>query len=378
MARMSTVSPTLDRTALFYMGLLALQFGIQPLLTRKFTPPGITRSTVILVQELLKFVMAFGMLQITNHGGARAAMKGWSVWNWIQVAGVPAALYAVQNMAALKAYQNLDALTFNVLNQTKTLSAALCCYLIMGKRQSKLQVVALILLLTSALVMEKIVKVNDVLGYLSFDYWKDSSTTQPQELAAVSDVNDTSLTMDASGDSNTPQTLLMSLLPAGWNAQRFFDGVAPILLASFISGLAGALSQMNLQKSTGARNAYLFSMELCVASILLLGGSLLISSDGQLILQKGFFHGWTPSTLIPIVTNAMGGIVVGLVTKYAGSVRKGFALIFGILLSGLMQAASSTGEGVGVSREQVWGGLLAGVSLYIHATNPPLKVIKQD
>ena len=55
------------------------------------------------------------------------------------------------------------------------------------------------------------------------------------------------------------------------------------------------------------------------------------SPDGQMIAEQGFWSGWTPATWIPIITNSMGGIIVGLVTKYAGSVRKGFALIFGIL-----------------------------------------------
>ena len=69
-----TASPPLDGRALFYMALLAIQFGIQPILTRTYTAPGINKSTVILVQELLKFVMAFTML--TLSGNRQAALKG--------------------------------------------------------------------------------------------------------------------------------------------------------------------------------------------------------------------------------------------------------------------------------------------------------------
>jgi len=71
-----------------------------------------------------------------------------------------------------------------------------------------------------------------------------------------------------------------------------------------------------------------------------------------------------------------------LVIKYAGSVRKGFALIFGILLSGIIQALLLSGQGV--TKEQVLGGLIAAVSLFLHATNPPSagitpkKAAKQD
>ena len=43
------------------MSLLALQFGIQPILVRKFTPQTIVRSSVVLVQEIVKFGIAGAM-----------------------------------------------------------------------------------------------------------------------------------------------------------------------------------------------------------------------------------------------------------------------------------------------------------------------------
>lgn len=153
-----------------------------------------------------------------------------------------------------------------------------------------------------------------------------------------------------------------------WEGRHFTHGVVPILLASFISGFAGALSQRNLQAVGGGRNAYLFSMELCAATFMILMISLLISSDGEQIAVNGLWGGWTASTFIPILTNSAGGIVVGLVTKHAGAVRKGFALIFGILLSGIIQAVLQ--PDLPITREQVVGGAIAAFSLYLHAENP--------
>uniref|UniRef100_A0A7S1D040 Uncharacterized protein n=1 Tax=Cyclophora tenuis TaxID=216820 RepID=A0A7S1D040_CYCTE len=190
----------------------------------------------------------------------------------------------------------------------------------MGRKQSQIQVVALLLLLVSALIMERILTIDFLLA------------REPINLQEM-------------------------------DAKHFTQGVAPILLASFISGLAGALCQKNLQGAGGGRNPYLFSMEICAASTIILLISLLFSADGQTIQENGFWHGWTSATMIPIFTNSVGGIIVGLVTKYAGSVRKGFALILGIFLSGLVQAR--------VSNTQLVGGALAGISLWMHATNPP-------
>jgi len=312
------------------MALLALQFGLQPGLVRKFTPQTICRSTVVMMQEIMKVVISACILFGGSKDTRKEALKGWNLKTALMIGGAPAALYCVQNMAALMAYQNLEPLTFNVLNQTKTLSAALCCYLIMGRKQSKTQMVSLVILLASALIIEKVIS-------LSAPF----------------------LSVGGSGGAAAAATA----------TKHFTQGVVPILLASFISGLAGALVQKNLQSASGdakgGRNPYLFNLEMCSASALILAVSLLFRADGSRIVNNGFFDGWTPQTWIPIVTNALGGIIVGLVTKYAGAVRKGFALIFGILISGLWEVQT-----VGIGKEQVIGGILAALSLWMHTAYP--------
>mmetsp|Transcript_1956 Transcript_1956/g.4307 ORF Transcript_1956/g.4307 Transcript_1956/m.4307 type:complete len:375 (-) Transcript_1956:57-1181(-) len=319
----------LSYRAILFMALLALQFGIQPIVTKKYTSPKIIKSTVIFMQEVVKLVIAYVGISL---GGVRwkDVMSGWTITSWLRLSLLPATIYLIQNMCSLLAYQNLDAITYNVLNQTKTLSAALCCYLLMRKKQSMMQMVGLVLLLMAALVMEKVLP----LAMLTSSYW---TTQQPIESDKV------------------------SLSP-----RHFSHGVLPIMVASFLSGLAGAITQKSLQ--VGNRHALLFTMELCVASILLLIVSFVTSEDGKHIQQRGFFDEWTMLTIVPILTNSAGGILVGLVIKYAGTVRKGFALIFGILLSGLLQ--SLVDENKTLSKEEVAGGVLAGLSLWMHATHP--------
>ena len=355
-----TTSPSssLNQKAVMFMTLLAVQFGVQPMLVRKFMPQGICKSSVILTQELVKFAMAYVAYSSTTSIECRnEEISSLNFGSWLAMAGVPAILYTVQNLASLLAYQNLEALTFNVLNQTKILSAALCCYFVMGKKQTKMQSVSLILLLASALVMEKIISIESIMSIFSFG-----------------------------GGGSSGIGAGLSSITGAWQSmtlgRRFTHGVLPVLLASFISGLAGALVQRSLQGGGSnasavapatkrkPKNSYLFSMELTAASVVVLVGSLLFSSDGRSIMSNGFFHQWTPGTIVPILTNSIGGILVGLVTKHAGSVRKGFALIFGILLSGLLQAVAGT---AGVSSAQIMGGVLAATSLWLHATHAPGK-----
>jgi len=366
------------------MALLTVQFGMQPMLTKKFTPPGICKSSFVMLQEMIKFSLAVFMLCISGGLNRNGALEGWSFASWLKVAAFPAFLYSIQNIAALKAYQNLDGVTFVVLNQTKTLSAALCCYLLMGRKQSLMQIVSLFLLLASALVIEDIIAIDNII----------------EQLLSSVDILFHHNEQIIDGATNFAKGQMLDKEErVGRNTETFglnhhlIHGVMPVLLASFISGLAGAISQRNLQSDGGkGRNSYLFSAELCVASIIILSFSLLTTNDGQMIYKNGFFNQWTYQTLIPIISNSIGGILVGLVTKHAGSVRKGFALIFGMLFTGLIQSwvpveEESDGDNrannkMMVSREQIIGGVLAAVSLWIHATNPHVekrgKELKQD
>jgi solute carrier family 35 (UDP-sugar transporter), member A1/2/3 len=63
----------------------------------------------------------------------------------------------------------------------------------------------------------------------------------------------------------------------------------------------------------------------------------LLCAHQKKLLQTGVFAGWTRSTWIPVLSSAVGGVIVGQVTKHAGSVKKGFALIGGILVTALAQ-----------------------------------------
>jgi UDP-sugar transporter A1/2/3 len=315
----------------FYLGLLAFQFGCQPLLTKAFTPKTIVRSTVVLAQDATRFLLCLCMLLFT--GTFDAAVKQWTLRSALYGAGIPSALYLVQNYCSLVAYQNLPPVTYNILNQTKTLSAALCCYLVMGKRQSPLQVVSLLTLLLSAMVIEKIIPIG-----------KGNALRDPEESKAA----------DESPLHSTPDLA---------------SGVIPILVASFISGLAGALAQKNLQILKS--NTYVFSMELSAFSIMIMLTSLIFGTpDGKRLGQGDGTVGWTWKTWIPVLTNAAGGVLVGLVTKYSGAVKKGFALIFGLVLTGVLQSYFSSDDD-GVSLEQIAGGLLASISLWVHSAFPP-------
>lgn len=329
-----TTVPSTSTVGYLYMFLLAMQFASQPLLTQKFASKTIVRSTYVLAQELVRLVVATALLVST--GSWTCATMGWSWRLCLTTVGIPAFLYILQNKLSLTAYQHLSPMTYNVLNQTKTLSAAVCCFVLLGQRQSQGQMGALVLLFLSVFVME-----------LDFSTNSSNGQVEDERIAA------------------NPSQVRIAIRK---HRDYYILGVIPVLSASAISGLAGAFAQRTLQ----TRNALLFSVELACISIVYLTLELVFrprisSSPSSLEQQQSWTRGWTISTWIPVATNAVGGILVGLVTKHAGAVQKGFSLLLGMVLSGVLQNQLQDKQQKRVTFQQWMGGFLAGASLWLHS-----------
>jgi UDP-sugar transporter A1/2/3 len=167
------------------------------MLTKAFAPKTIVRTTYVLAGDMLRFLLCAFVLAMNSSWSI--VRHQWSPLTTLVGAGIPAALYAIQSYCSLMAYQHLSPIDYNVLNQTKTLSAAVFCYFLLAKPQSKLQILSLFVLLGSALVIEKVIPIR-----------KKTVATNLENRAQETE---------------------------------FIMGVAPILLASLISGLAGAICQ---------------------------------------------------------------------------------------------------------------------------------------
>ena len=309
------------RKALFYCTLLALQYGLQPILAKHFSSPNASKNSIVIATELVKIgITASSMLQETSDF-RRNLWSSWSFHDYLKIAAVPAALYAIQNLMMQYSYILLDSMTVNLLNQTKTLSAALFLYLILGNKQSSTQIFALLLLLIAALTLT-----NGMMMY-----------------------------------ENLIQGKMLSAAETGKEHDgMYYLGTSLVLGASAISGLSTALTQKALKSG---RHALMFSAELAVFGIVVL-----VVTDWfqkrQLFQEGGPFRGWTLMTLVPVATNAMGGIIVGLVTKYAGGVTKGFALIAGILVTALSEYFV---YGSRLGPEHLIATVLVSISIYLHS-----------
>ncbi|KAL7552608.1 hypothetical protein ACHAWF_015848 [Thalassiosira exigua] len=332
---------TLSTAAITTMILLAVQYCAQPPLTRKFLDSRANKKGITMVEEIVKMAMSVCFFISCGKDVVSAELHGWTLRSSLLLAGLPALLYATQGVLTYLGYQNTDSVTFNGLNQTKTLSAALWCFLLMGKRQSIVQMVALTILLFSAMLFQ---------GSISL-----SGLFQKSTEGSDGDIN----------GGNVEKTRAHT---------SFRKGILPCLGAAFISGLAGALSQKGVQMDGGrGRNPYLYTVELGFFSSISLLVSLFATKNGRKSLSEegGLFKHWTPLSIIPIAVRALGGVLTALVHKYAGATRKGFALILGLVMTGVTQSAI---EGERLSADELLAMVLVILSSYLHLSYPPVAI----
>ncbi|OEL23231.1 CMP-sialic acid transporter 5 [Dichanthelium oligosanthes] len=143
-------APSRRKVAL-YLTLLTLQYGAQPLISKRFVRQDTIVTSLVLATEAAKVICA--IILLIAEGSLKKQFSNWTLTGSLTASGLPAAIYALQNSLLQISYKNLDSLTFSILNQTKLLWTAFFTYLILGQKQSSKQIVALALLISAAVLL---------------------------------------------------------------------------------------------------------------------------------------------------------------------------------------------------------------------------------
>lgn len=147
-------------------------------------------------------------------------------------------------------------------------------------------------------------------------------------------------------------------------------GVAPILAASLISGLSSALSQWALQNKS--RESFVYNLELAVYSLIVLLMHIWWSDDLDAVVTAWRdMQTLTSAHLLaalPILSQAFGGLLTGLVAKHTDTTLKGFALIAGLLITCVTQAVTGTAA---LTSQHLLALACVSVGIYLHATFLP-------
>jgi len=210
---------------------------------------------------------------------------------------VPALLYTVQKNLLYVALNNLHAVVYQVTAQTKILTTAFFSYVILDKRFERHQLLALVLL---------------TVGVICTQLSALHPSTPLEEASKTSALTGILAVQAASMTSGFSSVYFEAVLKA---PQK------PILSAGESPAPDWSLWVRNIQLGAFA------------LPIALLGA---FFKDGHQIRDVGFFHGYTQLTGIVICLEALGGIMVALVTKYADSILKNFALAIAILASSVV------------------------------------------
>ncbi|KAJ8571180.1 hypothetical protein ON010_g5652 [Phytophthora cinnamomi] len=244
---------------------------------------------------------------------------------------LPALIYVLQNLLNHAAVVALDGVTFNVLNQTKIIWTALLVYLLLGTRQSPLQIVALGLLCVAAVLMTT------------------SAADKGQEEARATDA-------------------------------AVFTGMYQALLGAVLSALAGSIIQRALQREN--RNQYMVTVELSflgevtlMALAVVQGGLMPATGRTEGDSQDSMWEGWSVMTIAALVCQALGGVLVGFVIRDCGNVEKSFAVVGGMGLTALLETHFN---GKPFGHYALVAMALVAISTAMYTLNPPVVTATDD
>uniref|UniRef100_A0A8C6VKP4 Solute carrier family 35 member A3 n=1 Tax=Naja naja TaxID=35670 RepID=A0A8C6VKP4_NAJNA len=283
-------------TNLKYLSLSILVFQTTSLVltmrysrTLKEEGPRYLSSTAVVIAELLKITACILLVYKDSKCSLRTLNRVLhdeilnKPMETLKLA-IPSGIYTLQNNLLYVALSNLDAATYQVTYQLKILTTALFSVSMLSKKLGVYQWLSLVILMAG----------------VAFVQWpSDLQTTTVKELSAGSQL----------------------------------VGLVAVLIACFSSGFAGVYFEKILKETK--QSVWIRNIQLgFFGSIFGLMGVYIY--DGELVSKNGFFQGYNKLTWIVVVLQALGGLVIAAVIKYADNILKGFATSLSIILSTLI------------------------------------------
>jgi len=250
-------------------------------------------SVVVVSAEVLKFVLNWTLEIVKQPDGATDSteiLKSMVTMESLKLL-VPALLYLTQNNLLFVALKNLSVPVYQVLNQGKLFTTAFFSRLLLDKKISYCQYFSLMMLATGVVIVQQ---------SANKDHQNDSSTT---------------------------------------NEGNPMVGFLAVLVSCFTSGFATVYFEKVLKQKTTAQkqlSVYVRNMQLAFWSILFGAVPIIMSDDLEKVQKDGLFQGYTWVVFTIIVFQAITGLLVGFVMKYADAVLKGFATSVAVVLATIL------------------------------------------
>ena len=242
---------------------------------------------------------------------------------------VPAALYTIQNNVIYTALNNLDATVFQVGYQSKVVTTAILSVLLL-KRTLTLEKWISLFVLAFGIVLTQLQSAS------SPPVSSSSPVTKDNGALASAVVVPTSSTASSSSAS------------AVENNNNFFLGMVAVLVASACSALAGVYFEKILKGSAPSvwvRNAQLSFFSIIIGMVGYFGTVVVVAEEGAaspimypFYALAVFFDGYDSVVISIVMIQAVGGLIIACVVKYADNILKGFATALSIVACGAISA----------------------------------------
>jgi solute carrier family 35 (UDP-sugar transporter), member A1/2/3 len=277
-------------------------------------------STAVFAMEVMKLVMCLIVIAIQTRGALVNELNVHLLQAPMEVLKlcVPSLLYTVQNNLLYLALTNLDAATYQVCYQLKILTTALFSAVLLHRKFSKLKWLSLVILTAGVAVVQ-------ISGSGEGGSNSSSSHHHDNDAAGADHLHKQLLEAAASKEAEE----------AAAESQNRFVGLVAVLFAACTSGFAGVWFEKILKGSRTSlwvRNVQMGLPSTVIAYLTV------FAKDAGAVRTGGFFQGYNRVVWTVVIVQAVGGLVVAVVVKYADNVLKVFATSFSIVVSCVISA----------------------------------------
>lgn len=244
-------------------------------------------STAVFIMELMKLGICCCVIAYQSDNNLVSELNTHVLQSPVEMAklSIPSCLYTVQNNLLYFALSNLDAATYQVCYQLKILTTAVFSMILLQRKFSSKKWAALILLTVGVSIVQ-----------ISGNH--DDSKSESEK-----------------------------------NSR--FIGLVAVLCAACTSGFSGVYFEKVLKGSQ--TSLWLRNVQMGIPSIIIAFVTV-YAKDAAAVSEQGFLGGYTSLVWTVVTVQAVGGLIVAVVVKYADNVLKVFATSFSIIVSCVISA----------------------------------------
>jgi len=235
-------------------------------------------STVVVCSECVKCISSVLLMLCTGENLASRRTLFETHSSALRIA-LPSILYVIQNNLLFEGVRLLNPTSYMVCSQVKILTSAFFAFVLLKTAVTRRQCFALFLLVFGMILVQCVgVTSNTITAY------------------------------------HSPLT-----------------GLAMVFAAACTSGFAGAYLE-KIYKESGENNTHSIwfrNLQLACFSVPV-AMCAMIWKDSQIVLLRGVFYGYDVFVVVIIILQAIGGLVVAVVMRYASNVMKCFAISLSI------------------------------------------------